>query len=111
MRGQTGEIHKLAWLAAWAVLLVAAAVGAYRPLDELIRDQRFSASTRTASGDIVFVDIDSRSLQAVGVWPWPRHLHAELLDKIIGLGADEVILDVDFSTPSVPAEDAALERA
>ena len=53
-----------------------------RTLDNGLRDLRFTASTRAPTGSVVFVDIDTASLKSVGVWPWPRHLHAELLDRL-----------------------------
>ena len=35
--------------------------------------------SRQASGDIVVIAIDAQSIDKIGVWPWPRPLHAELL--------------------------------
>ena len=82
-------------LAGWAV-----------PLDNTLRDARFQLSTRSAAGQFVFVDIDSRSLEAVGVWPWPRRHYAALLDRLMALGANEVVFDIDFSTTSNAVDDS-----
>ena len=38
----------------------------------------------TASGDVVVVAIDAPSIEQIGVWPWPRRLHAELLRQARG---------------------------
>ncbi|UVD58263.1 EAL domain-containing protein [Rhizobium sp. Pop5] len=77
--------------------------------------KRFEWAPRKASGNIVFVAIDKRSLDAVGTWPWPRSVYASLLDKLIASGARDIFLDVDFSAFSSKQEDdrlaAALERA
>jgi len=86
-------------------------LGGFASLDRLLADARFSLLSRPASGEVVFVEIDSRSLAQVGVWPWPREVHAELLDKLIGLGARDVAFDIDFSSRSTKAGDAALEAA
>ncbi|HVX72058.1 MAG TPA: EAL domain-containing protein [Devosia sp.] len=95
-------------LALAASLLLAATLNGWTaPLDNALRDARFQLSTRPAAGDIVFVDIDSASLNAVGVWPWPRRHYAELLDRLMALGADDVVFDIDFSTTSNPADDSA----
>jgi len=102
--------HALIGLAYAAILAVSFA-GGMRPLDNALRDLRFGAAPRAASGSVVFVDIDSRSLNQVGVWPWPRHVHADLLNALMALGANDVVFDVDFSAPSSPAEDAALAGA
>ena len=39
-------------------------------------------SRAQASGDIVVVAIDAPSIEKIGVWPWPRRLHAELLRQL-----------------------------
>jgi diguanylate cyclase (GGDEF)-like protein len=108
------------WRVRWGLLPVAAMValialvtlaGGFRALDDALADRRFFAETRPPTGDVVFVDLDSRSLEAVGVWPWPRHVEAALLDQLMALGADDVVFDIDFSLPSNETDDAAFERA
>jgi len=103
-----------ALLCVGAVCLVAA-LGLLRPVDDAIADLRFDALDRAPTGNIVFVEIDGKSLQQVGVWPWPRRVEAKLLDRLMALGADDVVFDVDFSSASDPADDAlfaaALDRA
>src|SRR5262245_8987027 len=99
----------------WAVVIAVAQFGGFRPVDDAIRDVRFSLDTRAPSGKLVFVDIDSRSISAVGVWPWPRGIHGKLLDKLMADEAANVAFDVDFSLPSTAAQDtlfaASLEAA
>ncbi len=96
-------------------VVVAAALGPFRPLDNALADLRFRELSRPPTGKVVFVEIDGASLQRVGVWPWPRRIHAEALDKLMALGAGEVVFDIDFSVHSNPQDDAllagALERA
>lgn len=86
-------------------------LGALAPLDQALQDQRFAGLNRAPSGNVVLVDIDSASLAQVGVWPWPRSVHAQLLDDLMMLGASEVVFDVDFSAASTAAQDAILEQA
>ena len=95
----------------YGAILVAMLTGGFRPLDDALRDFRFSASTRPVTGSVVFVDIDARSLSSVGVWPWPRQVHAQLLDQLMQLGASEVLFDIDFSLPSDPKGDSAFAEA
>src|SRR6185437_712074 len=45
------------------------------------------------------VAIDDKSLQAVGQWPWPRSVIAELVDKLNAAGAAVITLDILFSEP------------
>jgi len=100
----------LAALIVGAVFL-ASHFGAFASLDRLTEDARFQFSARPASGQVVFVDIDGASLAQVGVWPWPRQVHAELLDRLMALGAADVAFDIDFSARSSPEGDAALAAA
>jgi EAL domain-containing protein (putative c-di-GMP-specific phosphodiesterase class I)/CHASE2 domain-containing sensor protein/GGDEF domain-containing protein len=99
-----------------AILLVGAVFaagqfGAFKSLDRLTEDIRFQLTSRPASGQVVFVDIDSASLAQVGVWPWPRQVYAELLDRLMALGAADVAFDIDFSARSTSEGDAALAAA
>jgi CHASE2 domain-containing sensor protein len=72
---------------------------------------RFSTLPRQASGEIVVVAIDSPSIEAIGVWPWPRELHAKLINKLSLAGATGIAFDVDFSSPSTPESDRAFAEA
>ncbi|SEM49093.1 PAS domain S-box-containing protein [Syntrophus gentianae] len=47
--------------------------------------------------DIVIIDIDERSLQAVGQWPWPRHVIARLFKGINAQGPSAIGVDLLFS--------------
>ena len=85
--------------------------GFLTPLDYALTDFAFGLLKREASQEIVVVEIDSRSLQTLDSWPWPRRYHAELIDRLIAAGADGVALDIDFSSRSNPENDAALGAA
>lgn len=80
-------------------------------IDNKLTDFGFQVSPRPATGDVVLVEIDAKSIEALKIWPWPRRLHAELLDRLIHLGARRVAFDVDFSARSQPEEDQALAEA
>ena len=58
-----------------------------------------AAGTRPHSGQILIVDVDDRSLAALGQWPWSRQMIANLLTKIRTLEAAVVALDVMFPEP------------
>jgi len=62
---------------------------------------------------IVIVGIDDASLDKIGPWPWPRSVHARLLDRLVGEGrAKAVAFDVLFTEPSrQEAEDKAFAEA
>jgi diguanylate cyclase (GGDEF)-like protein/PAS domain S-box-containing protein len=74
-------------------------------------DLRFAWQLRAATGDVVVIAIDARSIEKIGVWPWPRRLHAELLRQLDAADINDVAFDVDFDTPSDPASDRAFSEA
>src|SRR6186997_2326739 len=45
------------------------------------------------------IDIDERTLKALGQWPWPRTLVAKLSSRLNELGAAVVAFDVLFAEP------------
>ncbi len=67
--------------------------------------------TRSASGKVVVVAIDSKSIQAIGAWPWPRRLYANVIDILERAGASDIAFDVDFSSPSDKVDDGAFLTA
>jgi diguanylate cyclase (GGDEF)-like protein/PAS domain S-box-containing protein len=90
------------------VVLALAAVqssGWHGPLRNALTDLRFAWQTRDASGDVVIVAIDANSIEKIGVWPWSRRLHAELLRRLQSAGVRDIALDIDFSTPSEASSD------
>jgi diguanylate cyclase (GGDEF)-like protein/PAS domain S-box-containing protein len=93
---------------ALAIVLLSGMHGALR---NALVDLRFTWEPRQASGDIVVVAIDAPSIDKIGVWPWPRRLHADLLRRLESAGVRDVVFDVDFSTPSDPASDLAFVDA
>ena len=94
-----------------AALALLASWNAFAPIDERVREWRQAEAPREPSGSIVMVDIDAKSLAELGRWPWPRSVHADILDRLLADGADSVVFDVDFTAPTIEIEDAAFERA
>ncbi|WP_339034939.1 EAL domain-containing protein [Bradyrhizobium symbiodeficiens] len=92
-------------------LAIVLSTGWHGALRNALTDLRFSWQSRAASGNVVVVAIDAPSIDRIGVWPWPRRLHAELLHRLEAAGAADIAFDVDFSTPSDPASDEAFVQA
>jgi len=92
-------------------LAVVLSTGGHGALRNALTDLRFAWQSRAASGNVVVVAIDAPSIDQIGVWPWPRQLHGELLHRLEAAGAQDVAFDVDFSTPSDPASDEAFVKA
>src|SRR5689334_1788663 len=88
-------------------LLTVSLSGWHDVLRNGLTDLRFRLDQRPSSGEIAVVAIDPHSIEAIGVWPWPRSLHAQLLQRLQQAGARDIAFDIDFSTPSDPASDQA----
>jgi adenylate cyclase len=61
---------------------------------------------------IVIVGIDDTSFQVMNrTWPFPRSLHAQLIDSLAAAGAAAIVFDVVFDHATNEKDDAALESA
>jgi EAL domain-containing protein (putative c-di-GMP-specific phosphodiesterase class I)/CHASE2 domain-containing sensor protein len=84
-------------------------------IDEAATAARSGLRFHPASGSIVIAEIDEKSIAAIARWPWPRRVHAAIVDRLREAGARSIAFDVDFSSPSTPDDDrllaASLERA
>jgi adenylate cyclase len=74
-----------------------------RPLEELrLRTfdlfQVLRPRAQTAR-PVAIVDIDEDSLKAIGQWPWPRTVVADMVTRITQLGAAAIGFDVIFAEP------------
>jgi adenylate cyclase len=58
-----------------------------------------AAPVRPTSGRVIIVDVDEKSLAAVGQWPWRRDLIGRLVSKLRDAGASAVALDIIFAEP------------
>ncbi len=80
-------------------------VGLITQLDNIIYDARMRLTMpNTVDPRIVILDIDEKSLQQVGRWPWPRDVMAHLIDKLFDeygvalVGFDVVFAEADYSS-------------
>lgn len=78
------------------------------PLRDMANDWRFNWFQRETTNNLVLVAIDARSIAAIGVWPWPREVHANLIKTLDEAGATDIVFDVDFSARSTPEADQRL---
>ncbi|WP_269515160.1 putative bifunctional diguanylate cyclase/phosphodiesterase [Brevundimonas subvibrioides] len=93
-----------------ATVATATILGWLLPMDDLFAGARFRSAPNIASGGLTVVEIDARSLEQAGTWPWERERYATAIDRLIAAGATLVVFDVDFSAASDAASDDALAR-
>ncbi|QMW21896.1 CHASE2 domain-containing protein [Sandaracinobacteroides saxicola] len=90
-------------------LAALALLGAPFRADNLIYDYVAREKVRAVSARVMIVAIDDRSLRELGRWPWPRSVHAGMLDALAAARPAAVGYDVLFLEPS--GDDAALAAA
>jgi len=97
----------------WATIVGAifGVLGVGEPLEDILRSARNQIRLHPASGDIVVVGIDDKSVAALGRWPWPRATVAKLIDTLKAGGARSVSFDITFEGTSTAADDQALAKA
>ncbi|WP_105441301.1 EAL domain-containing protein [Neorhizobium sp. T25_13] len=94
-----------------SLALVGGSIPLLKTLDNALMNWRFAAAPRNASGSIVYLAIDRETLDALGTWPWPRSIYADIIEKLSQGGVGDIFIDIDFSTPSTGSEDARLADA
>lgn len=113
-KGQQKRPWKLLLWTAFAGLIFGL-IGFGEVAEDWLRVARNSFHPHKASGDIVLLMIDDKSLHEIGNWPWPRRTDAELVDRLTAAGANRIFFDVNFSFASNPADDekfgAAIARS
>ncbi|HOW43424.1 MAG TPA: adenylate/guanylate cyclase domain-containing protein [Candidatus Omnitrophota bacterium] len=96
------------------LLLLSLQSRAYQILELKALDLRFILrGAMPTRGPIVHIDIDEKSLDRVGRWPWPRSYHAQLTSFLKECGAKQVLWDVIFSEEfkDDPQQDALFNDA
>ena len=92
-------------VAALLPIFIMGVLALYRPafltrLDSAVYDVLLRAAPVNPPGErVVIVDVDERSLAAVGQWPWRRTIVGDLLNRVRELGAATVALDIVFAEP------------
>ncbi|PCJ61525.1 MAG: hypothetical protein COA65_00765 [Rhodospirillaceae bacterium] len=107
--------RRLPHLLVFALVALVYLIGALAPVENALMDLRFRMLPKEASGELIVVEIDAKSLATLDTWPWPRSYYATVIDRLFKAGASTIALDIDLSSSADPAGDkalaAALERA
>jgi len=86
-----------------AALLLALGLGLCNGLgkvDTFIRNAYTTMVSTPPAADVVVVTIGAECVASVGRWPWPREVHAELLERISVQKPLAVGMDMVLATPS-----------
>ncbi len=91
--------------------LLFATLGVLEPIERALLSLRFNIDTRPASGELVVVQIDARTIRELGVWPFDRADHARVIDAMHDGGASAIAFDVELAQGQDDADNAELVAA
>jgi adenylate cyclase len=122
MRPLPALLRRLHFSGDWPWPVVAASLvglalcfsGAWRAVELWTFDElTVRTAPHRADLPITILSIDEESMAAVGKqWPWPRSIHAQVLDNLKEADVAVAAFDVVFAEPDTrPEEDAAFARA
>lgn len=98
------KLARFSWLPGGLAAALVVAVGnwvyspAKLPLELGLYDRMMTSVEASPSREVAIVAIDDASLAQLGEWPWPRDVHASLIDKLKAEGARVVAFTVPFDT-------------
>ncbi len=97
------------WRADWfagvaivlAVLVLNQATDLIGALERRFYDFGSTSTSRQPSDRIAIIAIDDQSIANIGRWPWPRDIHAKLIDQLSQAKAKTIVETVFFIEPQV----------
>ena len=81
------------------------------PLELRLYDSVLRASDVAPASDIVIVAIDEDSVARLGEWPWPRDVHAGLINQLHSNGARVVAFTAPFDSSQRTSESERIRAA
>ena len=100
-----GPIWRTDWfvglLVVVAVVLFHLATDAIGTLERRFYDFASTSSGRQPSDRIAVIAIDDQSIANIGRWPWPRDVHAKLIDQLSAAKAKTIVHTAFFFEPQV----------
>ena len=106
------------WKADWFLgVVIAVAMFAFNPTSNLIPglerwayDLGVRMTSKNPSDKIAVVAIDEQSIANIGRWPWPREVHAKLIDQLSAAKAKVIGNTVFFFEPQIDPGLAYVEK-
>jgi signal transduction histidine kinase len=85
-------------------------LGVFQPLEQIGYRLLFQLrGSQPSDPRVVVIEIDDRSIEQLGRFPWPRQQYVELLDRLTQAEANILVIDLLFSEASM--DDALLAEA
>ena len=83
------------------VVVIFSGAAPFQSLERAFYDWGVRSTDRSPSEKIAVIAIDDESINNLGRWPWPRDLHAELINRLTQGGAKVIGQTVFFLEPQI----------
>ncbi len=98
-----GQFWRADWfvgvLVVLAVLALHSATDFFATLERRYYDFASTSTSRQPSDRIAIIAIDDQSIANIGRWPWPRDVHAQLIDQLAAAKAKTIAHNAFFFEP------------
>ncbi len=102
---KTAQFWRADWFAGvaivLAVLVLHQATDLIGTLERRFYDFASTSTSRQPSDRVAIIAIDDQSVANIGRWPWPRDVHAKLIDLLAQAKAKTIVQTVFFFEPQV----------
>ncbi|HEX2492775.1 MAG TPA: CHASE2 domain-containing protein, partial [Steroidobacter sp.] len=109
------KLARFSWLpgglAAALVIAAGRLLSADAALEWALYDRFQRASNAAASDEVVIVAIDEASIAKLGEWPWPRDVHAQLIEKLHADGARVIAFAAPLNASGRTSESERIRAA
>lgn len=98
---QAGALWRTDWFAGVVVVVVVVLLQLstdwMSALEYRLYDLALRSSSRIPSDRVAIIAIDDKSIANIGQWPWPRDVHARLIDQLAAAQAGTVVYTTPFA--------------
>jgi adenylate cyclase len=101
----------LTWFAGISAMTLLMASGIAERADDALYDFHMRYWSYPTSDSVVIVAIDPQSLAKIGNWPWPRSVHARLIDRLTAAGVRGIGIDITMAEADADHPDDDLDVA
>ncbi len=103
--GEGGQFWRTDWFAGLAVVVAVLVLHSFTDffgaLERRFYDFASTSSNRQPSDRIAVIAIDDQSIANIGRWPWPRDVHAKLIDQLAAAKTKTIVHTAFFFEPQV----------
>jgi len=91
--------HPALFIGFMVLSIVLARTDILRRWDNLIYDTLLTNQSVSPTSEVIIIEIDDASIAELGRWPWPREVHADLVNQLTNVNVKALGFDILFTEP------------